>query len=251
VTTPIFPDTCLVFALHREAGPFFRSFPPHQGFPSAPCRARFCGVPPANFLVLETGLGAAALEKGLAWLLGSPPLGNVPYRPKRTLLAGFSGALQEGLNVGDLILATEFLDPKGERWPATWLPPSDWQPGIRRGRLLTTAHLISDPEEKRRLGRQYDALAVDMESAVAARLCHRHGVPFGCLRVISDDWDTPISPRLVDLLRHGRVALPRLLAAVLRSPRLVREMWQLARHTRIAAQQLGRGLGEWMRLVLV
>jgi adenosylhomocysteine nucleosidase len=254
VTDLTFADPCVVFALRHEATPFLRgTFRPQQRFRGAPCRARFCGPSWLSVLVLETGLGLAAVEAALTWALSSPLFGRVPYRPKLVLSAGFSGALRPGLRVGDLVLATEVLDLEGNRWPATWpgeLPPGEWRPPLTRGRLLTVPGPAATPGAKRALGERLDALAADMESAAVARLCQKYEVPFGCLRVISDDWDTPLSPQLVGVLKRGRVAPLRLAAALARHPTLVRELWRLARHTRAAARQLAVGLGELLTLTL-
>ncbi len=254
MTELAFTDPCVVFALRREAAPFLRgTFRPQQRFPGAPCRARFCGPSWLTVLVLETGLGPAAVEAALTWALGSPLFGNVPYRPKLVLSAGFSGALRPGLRVGDLVLATEVADLEGNRWPAPWpgeLPPGEWRPPLTRGRLLTVPGLAGTPGAKRALGERHDALAADMETAAVARLCQKHEVPFGCLRVISDDWDTPLSSQLVGVLRGGRVAPLRLAAALARRPGLVGELWRLARQTRTAARQLAQALGEVLTLTL-
>jgi len=182
------------------------------------------------------------MEAGLGWLLDRPRLGERKDRPSLVLLAGFSGGLQPGLTVGELILATEVADTGGYVWPATW--PKEPHPTLRRGRVLTTPHLIAAVDQKRHLGQEHQALAVDMESATAARWCRQRGIPFGCLRVISDDDQTPLSPDLVQLLRDGRVSISRLLAALLRRPGLVGELWRLGQQTRRAAQNLARGLGE-------
>ncbi|HEV3257630.1 MAG TPA: hypothetical protein VG013_12160 [Gemmataceae bacterium] len=248
-----FGDPCIVFALRRESRAFQREFPPHQRFPGAPCRARFCGPSWLSVLVLETGLGPARTATALGWLLNRPVLGNLPYRPKVILSAGFSGALQEKYQVGDIILATEVADLDGNRWPATWpdaLPAGKWQPPLHRDRLLTVSRPAGDPAEKRALGQQHGAGAVDMETAVVARLCSRHGVPFGCVRAISDRLDTPLSPKVLSVLKDGRVRLPRLLMALAGSPRLAAELWRLARDTRMAAEQLRRALGEILTLTL-
>jgi nucleoside phosphorylase len=253
VTELLFDDPCVLFALGREAQPFRRTFPPQQRFPGAPCWARFCGPAWLTVLVLETGIGLARMRTALDWLLHRPLLGNVPYRPKLILAAGFAGALHPSFRVGDVLLATEVADLAGNHWPATWPAEplsGEWRPPLHRGRLLTSARMIGDPAEKLTLGRQHDAVAVDMESAIAAELCSRQGVPFGSLRAISDDAHTALSPRLVSLLAGGRASLWRLLLALARSPRLVGELWRLARHTRLAAEQLGQALGELLTLTL-
>ncbi|HTU93395.1 MAG TPA: hypothetical protein VMF69_25160 [Gemmataceae bacterium] len=259
---------CVVFALRRESMYFRRAYPFQQRVPGAPCRAQFCGsqewggkgepepfspnTGPDGFLradtfiryhfrpsvlMLETGVGEAAMETALRWCLSSPHFAWMPYRPRFVLSVGFSGALQPGLRVGDLVLATEIVDQQGNRWPALRRDAlAGWN--IPSGRLLTVPELVGAPQEKQRLGQKHDAIAVDMESGVAARLCHEQNVPFACLRVVSDDWQTALSPHLVELLHRGRVSPPRLLARLLRHPTLFGELWHLAGQTRRAAQKL-------------
>lgn len=197
-------------------------------------------------LVLETGLGPAAMERALGWALGGPTLAGVPYRPRVVISAGFSGALQGGLRVGDLVLATEVTDGEGNTWPAQ-IGQTDLRWPLHRGRLLSGPHLVAEPTRKQELGAEHQALAVDMETAVVARLCQGQGIPFGCLRAISDDVETALSAPLARVLRRGRVAPLRLVGAVLRNPAMVGELWRLARHTRLAARQLALGLGELLR----
>jgi nucleoside phosphorylase len=199
---------------------------------------------PNSFFLLETGVGAAAMATALRWCLSDPRFDGMSYLPRFVFLVGFSGALQPNQHVGDLVLATEIVDCDGKSWP-TFCPKPIVDRNIVAGRVLTMPELVGDPIEKQRLGRQYQALAVDMESAVAARLCAQHKVPFACLRVISDDWQTPLSPHLTDLLCQGRVTLPRLAAKILRHPQLIGELWRLAGHTRLAARRLVEPLSAW------
>ena len=247
-------DACIVFALRQERRPFCREFPPQQRFPGAPCWAKFCGPAWLPVLAVETGVGPAASEQSLAWLLNKPQFNQVPYRPKLVLAAGFCGALQEGLRTGDLVLATEVADAaSGAIWQTTWpaeLPGGTWDPPLRRGPVVTAPQLAATAEKKQALGRDFDALAVDMESATIAPLCHQAGVPFGCLRVVLDELETPLSPRLVSLLSAGRVSPWRLSAGVLAQPWLVAELWGLAKRSRFAGRQLGRALGELLTLTL-
>jgi nucleoside phosphorylase len=249
----VFDDPCIVFALGRESQAFLREFRPQQRFPGAPCRARFCGPPWLTVLVLETGIGRAATERALDWLLGRPLLGGVPYRPKVVLSAGFSGALRADYRVGDVLLATEVADTAGNRWPTTWpgeLPSGEWRPPLHRARLLTVSQLVGAPEAKRALGERHDAAAADMEAAVVAQRCQAGGVPFSCVRVISDDVHTALSPRLVSLLAGGTVSPLRVALALLRNPRLAGEFRRLANQTGFAAEQLGTALGELLTLTL-
>ena len=59
--------------------------------------------------------------------------------------------------------------------------------GAKCGLLASGDIFVSTPAEVERILEVYpDAVAVDMESAAIAQVCYLRGVPFGCIRVISD-----------------------------------------------------------------
>ena len=188
--------------------------------------------------VLVSGIGAARARKAVEFLFADGA------RPSVVVAAGFTGALRAGLRVGDVLAATEVIDEAGRSWPTAWPRPTA---EARRCRLFTSSRLIGDPLAKQALGTRHDAAAVDMESAAVAEVCHRHGVPFGCVRAVSDAVDTALSPKLVSLLAGGRVSPWRLAKTLLRSPRLIPEMMRLGRHTRTAARNLASVLLELLR----
>src|SRR5207244_8671511 len=130
------------------------------------------------------------------------------------------------------------------------LPAGEWRPPLHRGRIVTTGKLIGETDVKQALGKQLKALAVDMESASVARLCARHDVPFGCVRVISDEVTSAVSPQLVSLLSGGRVSALKLAGALVHSPGLVPELLRLRKQTRFAAERLSKALGELLTLTL-
>jgi adenosylhomocysteine nucleosidase len=188
--------------------------------------------------MLETGMGMAAMAKALKWCLQQPHFEDRPYRPRFVLSLGFSGALQPSQRVGDIIVATEVVDRTGKCWSVNCPQIFGSFTNATRGRLLTMSQLVSEPSEKRWLGEQFQAVAVDMETAVAAQLCRVHGVPFTCLRVISDEVDTALSPHLAALLRGGQISLASLAVKLIRHPTLIRDLWRLANSTRRAAKKL-------------
>jgi adenosylhomocysteine nucleosidase len=246
-------DPCVLFALARERGPFCEEFRPNQPFAGAPCWARFCGPAWLSVLVLETGVGPANVARVLDWLLAKPKFGPVPYEPGLLIFAGFAGALTDTLKIGDIILADEIVDVHGNTWQPTWpaeLGGDPWTPPLQRGRLVSVDHLLGSVEDKRRLATQHQALAVEMESAAFAQRCVQAGVPFACVRAISDTVDTPLSPELVTLLAGGSASPWRVVKALARRPSLLPELMRLARDTKLASQQLGLALGELLTLTL-
>jgi adenosylhomocysteine nucleosidase len=246
-------DPCVLFALRRERAAFCAEFRPQQAFGGAPCWARFCGPPWLTVLVLETGVGESAVAPVLDWLLATPTLEGVPYTPSVVIFAGFAGALTEQLHVGDIVLSDEVENERGQSWRTTWpaqLPEDRWVPPLHRGRLLTMDRLIGADDEKRRIGERHQACAVDMESALFAERCTKAGVPFACVRAISDDAATPLSPALTTLLSGGSASPWRVMGALAKRPRMLPELLRLARDTKCAGKQLGLALGELLTLTL-
>lgn len=206
--------------------------------PDAPCRVQRC----AFGCVLETGIGAERTRSALEWLLASP------WAPGLIITAGFAGALDDKLQVGDIVVASEVVDGDGNRWECSRHTPCAGRRtrSVRTtlGTIVTVSRLVGEPQEKRELREKFGALAVDMESATVAEFCSRRGIPFGCVRAISDDARTALSPRLVGLLAGERVAWWRLAGTALSSPRILMECVRLARNTRLATRRLGDFLHE-------
>jgi adenosylhomocysteine nucleosidase len=233
-------DPCILFALARERRPFARRFHRDGILCRKPELWRFAAPGGRFACALLTGVGEQRMRSALQWLLDGPRLGGDVYRPRVVISAGFSGALDDDLRVGDLVLATEAVHEAGGRWPISAEQFNHLE--CRRGAVCTASRFVTRPEDKKTLAQKHGVLAVDMESAVAAELCHRHGIPFACLRVISDDVYTPLSPHLETIVANGRVSPWPLFKRLARSPALAVELWRLGRQTRIAATRLADAL---------
>jgi adenosylhomocysteine nucleosidase len=212
----------VLFALEREAAPFRRM-------------AR--GLEP--ILIHVTGVGRHRTRVALEQILSQT------NSPQCIIAAGFCGALQPALRVGDIVIAREVVDVAGHSWPARGF--SDHRDG-QTGRILTANQLIAKAAEKQRLGEFHKADAVDMESAAVAEACAIRGVPFLAVRAVSDTVDTELSPELVRLLSGGNVSAWKAFRALLRKPSLMGEFRRLARDTRLAARNLAEALVKIARL---
>jgi nucleoside phosphorylase len=252
----------ILFAMERECTPFRRKFPVQERCRHAPCRAWICGrsrlpggtftpkdpprrgalpnEPPDGqfFLVMEIGVGPKKTQKALDWLAAQWQ--GAPQLPPFLVMAGFAGSLVPDLRVGNVFIARHIVDLEGNSWATTW--PGELSSGGNSGRLVTTPRLIGDPLQKSRLHEKHDAQAVDMEAATVARFCELHGVKFGCVRSISDNADSCLSPHLVNLLGTGQVSIPRLLATLVLHPSVIGSLLRLARDTRLAADALAEAL---------
>jgi adenosylhomocysteine nucleosidase len=212
----------VLFALEREAAPFRR-----QARELKSVRIHVSGI--------GRNRTRLALEKIFSESNSRPCI----------IAAGFCGALQPDLKVGDVVIASEVIDQSGHSWPISGKIDHLEQ---RKLRLLTVNHLIATAADKKRLGEVHKADVVDMETATVAELCTARGVPFMAVRAVSDAVDTELSPQLVRLLSGGHVSAWKAIRALVGKPSLLGEFRRLAKDTRLAARKLGEML---MKIVQV
>jgi adenosylhomocysteine nucleosidase len=227
-----------LFALRHESRPFTRGLRRLKSVKDGPCSACIYQTNRGAVLVAETGVGAVRASTVARWAIEH-------FEPRLVIACGFAGALSPTLKVGDVLLASEVVEPDEEVHWRTAVPVELGDLPV--GRLVTVKELVGRPAAKRSLARQTGAIAVDMESAAIAEVCQERRVPCAVVRAISDDLNTELSHRLVALLSGGRASPGRVLAAVARSPRLAVELWRLARNTRLAGRNLAEALHRLMQ----
>ena len=130
-----------------------------------------------DVVVLHTGVGKIAAQNRIAEFLRM-------QSPTQLISAGFVGALNDELRVGDLLLAENFSDCELRLAAERVLD-------LRIGRLITTDAIIDSLGEREALTRETGAIAVDMETEFLAEACAAARVPMLSLRVVTD---TPKQP---------------------------------------------------------
>jgi adenosylhomocysteine nucleosidase len=149
---------------------------------------------------------------------------------------GWAGALSCGVKPPDVFEASEVIDSRtGERFATACAE------GPTPLRLITLDH-VARSNEKRPLAKQYQAVLVDMEAAAIARLALAHGIPFLCLKAISDGYNDvlPDFNRFLD--RSGQLRMPAFVAHALLRPKYWRSLAGLGANSRRAARNLAREL---------
>ena len=153
--------------------------------------------------------------------------------------AGFAGALNDQLKVGDLLLAKNFSTIKlnNRRSFSSSLP-------IHEADLLTVRALIDSNDERNKIARTSGAAAVDMETEFIARACADHGIPLLSLRVISDTLDEPFPAptKVLFDIEKQRTRLLRLATFFLAHPNRVPRLVQFARRIAHARKILASAL---------
>ncbi|MGD9879529.1 MAG: phosphorylase [Reyranella sp.] len=137
---------------------------------------------------------------------------------------GIAGALAPGLRPGGWVVATAVSNggsalPTDPGWTDRLVSRL---PAAQRGVLLGVDAVAATAAQKAELRRISMAIAVDMESHVAARVAHRHRRPFAAARVVSDAAHRTLPPAArVGMRRDGGLDLPAVLGSLLAAP------WQL------------------------
>jgi adenosylhomocysteine nucleosidase len=180
----------------------------------------------------------------------------------RIVFTGVAGGLAPQVNVGDVVVAREFIQhdmdasplfPRHEvpltgmtRFAAdaalsdalafaaplamqdmvATLPSSEWlnldlaKARVHQGLIASGDRFVSQTSESQALQRELpDALAVEMECAAMAQVCHDYGVPLAAVRTISDRADDAAHvdfPRFIQSIasRYSVAVLDRLLSTM-------------------------------------
>src|SRR5438093_12922913 len=129
--------------------------------------------------VLHTGVGEKVCRARMAKFLQDRQFDCL-------ISAGFAGALNNRLHVGDLLLAENFSTVQLTEALSALSTLS-----VHAVALLSVPSTIESCEERNKIAQTTGAAAADMETEFIARACAEHGIPLLSLRVISD---TPSEP---------------------------------------------------------
>lgn len=176
---------------------------------------------------------------------------------------GIAGGLAPHLKPGACVVARHIISEHG-RYPSD----SAWAKSLIRmvqGRTSRFAGLqrvsfgdiagadvpVASVEAKQKIYRKTGAVAVDMESHVAARIAVEHGIPFAAFRVITDPSDRALPPAaLVATNFEGGVDFQAILRSLMAQPgqvsmlvRLALDSWAARRALVPSRRFLGPTLG--------
>lgn len=217
-------EIAIVAALEREVRPLVKhwriSEKEHEG-------RRFRFFENDRAVLVCGGIGPEAARRGAEAILAL-------YTPRVVYSAGYAGALEAGLKVGEILSPERVIDASDGS--SITIPGGN-------SVLISYGH-VATPEQKSKLWEAYGAQAVDMEAARVARAAGARNVAFKVLKVISDesDFQFPDTERFVDAqgrFHEGRFAW----FAVLR-PWLWFAVIRLARNSRRATGLLCAQLSE-------
>ncbi|MDC7218091.1 MAG: hypothetical protein PQJ28_03605 [Spirochaetales bacterium] len=170
-------------------------------------------------------------------------------KPDLILSIGVSGGLAAGLEAGTLVTATSIHSDIAEL--DSWFE-SDEDAKLRSelvpscgetqcGKLITAKEAVLTPQDKLFMHERTGALAVDMESIAVAQTAKKNGIPFGCIRAISDDSKRGIPKEsLAGVNETGKTQLGPILKAIMKRPGLIFELIPMGRDYSKGLKALGK-----------
>ena len=197
-----------------------------------------------NIVLVRTGVGRKRAQNATKQVIDK-------FNPEVVISMGYAGALTEGLNVGDMFVASTILspesdstsfemdDPKNLKWLelAKKTPPPE-NVKLKIGRLITVDMVVHTPKSKKELGIRFGAEAVEMETLEIALLARVNQIAFISIRGISD----AVNHELIDcssfLGSDGELSKLRAGWYVLTHPKSLKNAFSLRSNTQIATQNL-------------
>ena len=182
-----------------------------------------------GMVVVCGGVGAEAARRAAEAVIGL-------YRPSLLISAGFAGALDPELSVGQSICPRHVIDAgDGSRTDS----------GCGEG-ILISSESVASAEQKARFKAAYGAQAVDMEAAAVARAAQAHGINFLACKAISDGSDSDLPPLTRFIGAGGRFQTFKFVRHVALRPWLWKGVRRLALDSALAAKSLCLSLEQYV-----
>jgi adenosylhomocysteine nucleosidase len=207
----------IIAALQREISPLIKNWTPTQREYEDRTFTFFEGE---DTVAVCGGIGMQAARRAAEAVIAL-------YHPMQLQSAGFAGALNNSLHIGDIFSPAVVIDARdGSRHQ------------LKGDGTLLTFMSVADVAQKTKLALAYAAAAVDMEAAAVASAAQSHDIPFGATKVISDelDFEIPGMERFISPEGHFRAANFVLFASL--RPWLWKSVAMLARNSSKASQAL-------------
>ncbi|HEY3617405.1 MAG TPA: hypothetical protein VGK96_11370 [Candidatus Sulfotelmatobacter sp.] len=174
-----------------------------------------------NVVLVCGGIGAEAARRAAEAMI-------TIYAPTVIYSAGFAGALESTLKVGEVVQPRRVVNA-GDGSSVN----------LAQGEgVLVSFGSVASPEQKEKLRVSFGAQAVDMEAAAVGRAAEARGAGFAVVKVISDEFDFnfPSMERFVDF--NGQFLERRFAWFSALRPWLWRQVVQLARNSKRASLAL-------------
>jgi len=222
----------VTFALPAESSAFVRSLEDRE-------RKSFLingSLASKEIIVLHTGVGAKKCEERLTEFL-------LCNKPNVIVSSGFCGGTSDEQKPCDLVIAENFSDKELTKRAREILNE------VVIGRIFSADRVIDPAADRYAIGREQGAIAIDMETAIIARLCADFAIPMLALRVISDSPAAPFPapPEVLFDIETQRTKLTSLLGHLARNPKAASQLADFSKRIALVKTKLADALCTLLR----
>lgn len=207
-----------------------------------------CQIAGHDIILAEAGMGL--LNAG--W--GSTSISR--ETPDLLISAGFGGAVLPGLAVGDVVAAEQVLHYcHGNEFEQVevgffGLNSAADRLSFKRGCLISCDMIMNKKKLAGDLPAGVRNPLVEMESAAVARVAAGLSIPFLGIRVVSDPWDEELDFTMDEFCDDTmRIRPAKVLATIMKRPRIVPQLARLARNSRVAARSLAKAMNDLLHTI--
>ncbi len=169
---------CYAFPLAHEAAPLLKLCTQKESFSIGTLQCTRANFQDRPVLVVLLGMGRAAAKSHAETLFHY-------FRPKAFILAGYGGALVPPLQVGQVVISTNYSSPEV-------VPFLRLLSGFDFVSFCTADEIAGTSAERDRHARTSKGQVIEMETDVVAEVVRPREIAFIALRVISDDYAHPL-----------------------------------------------------------
>ncbi|MBN1552023.1 hypothetical protein JW979_11155 [bacterium] len=230
-------DLLLIAALRQELGCLLTG----SVLPSPPVGLYRIAGTPENYFAAICGVGKKKVRQHLRQLLRH-------ISPRRVIIAGWAGLLQDTASCGDIVLVnrcchwkdTEDRSLVPDKTLTASIEATLTAEGVsfQSGAMVTADRMVDQSLMRKHLAEKYLSLCVDMETFYLASILSEQRIPFAVVRVVSDTADERIG---LDIERLPRSTIKRWCYLLIR-PRKARAFIALVTQLKAATRNLENAL---------
>jgi hopanoid-associated phosphorylase len=176
------------------------------------------------------------IAAGLSKAIGSGCRGVVSF--------GIAGGLSPHIRSGGFVVARAVITEK-RRYDSHTLWTNrllELLPHAMDAHIAAVSEPVCTPAQKHQLAAATGAIAVDMESGIAAEYAHTHGLPFAALRVVADPVHRALPPAArLPLRPNGTPDLSAVMLSLMKRPHQLGDLIRVGRDAGRARAALNHG----------
>lgn len=214
-----------------------------------------CKIFNNEILLVQTGVGINKAQNAVNLLIEN-------FEISLIISTGFAGGLKDSINIGNIVYADSVIYIKDlnvkkddlsinfseKEYNKNYISIirevcNQIELPVHFGNTITVNQVITESSEKRLLGNEINAIAVDMETYVIADLSINNNIPFIPARVIFDDVNLDLNiDKISEIKENGSLDIAKTGIKLIKNIKYIPHVVQLRKQAIIASANLSKFL---------